>query len=711
MTDLQIIQELNNKIERNLTETDYISTNETLFTRNKNGFVNEISLFGCFITNLDNIVIYLKELKHLETLNLGYNKISDLTSLRNLKSLKSLNLSDNEISDISELAECVNLTNLFLYSNYISEISSLKKLTKLVELQLENNNIVDITGLKNLKELKNLNLGKNKIKELPDWITDLEMDFNIENNDTFIGIHLFENSIIHPPLEIVSQGKEAIKRFFAGKKVDNKELKIILLGNSTAGKTSLVKYLTEKEYPSKMSTHGVSLKLWKLKEPNHDFTASIWDFGGQEFYHATHKLFLTNNSFYLLLWDKNKNKAADIDTEIYTSENNLETKKIRHFHYEYWLKLIRNQYAPNADIITIQNKIDISKKEIINQGAIDKYGIKEQYQISLEEAAKGTNKYKRKYIDFEEDLKDFIEEFIKSKATLNEDAGKIPRYIDNIRKAIRLWNFDFLTFDDFSQKSKEIAKQGFDIIDDKDIEITIKYLRDTGVLLYFGYDTTIQNSILENYIFINPNYVTKTIYKILDLNNVQKNGGKFDFNHVVNSVKNEEEAKLFIALMKSPKFELIFEYNNSFYASQFLPVENRVINKTKKYLEFAFALQFPNFFSPSFIGRFITRYAKNSKTNEFCRTEIIIEQNNIDFYISADINKTQITIKTDEKGKTHPFIKEIYDTFLNLVYKDENIKVSLDNKKFASLYEIKNLELEEFQIERLGKSLKDKTIT
>ncbi len=467
-----------------------------------------------------------------------------------------------------------------------------------------------------------------------------------------------------------------------------------------------MQYLTKRIYPPKKSTHGINLITWQPKEDEFDFTASIWDFGGQEYYHATHRLFLTNNAFYLLLWDKNKNQTAILPTDIYTQKGILENKKLQHFHYEYWLKVIRKQFAPNAEIITVQNKTDISGSEIIAQQTIDNYNIKGQYQISIEETAKGIKKQKRKYTDFEEDLKDYITDFIKSKAPEGEEAGKIQRYIDNIRKAIRNdWNEDYLSFENFTQKAKEVAKNGGDEIDDFSIEVALKYLHDTGILLYYGYEATMQNSILQKYVFIDPNYVTGTIYKILDENFVQKNGGKFDFEHVKNKVNTEKEAELFVALMQSPNFELIFTYDGFYYASQFLPEINTVIDYQKNSLDFAFSLRFPNFFSASFITRFISRYGIQAKNNAFCCTGIILKHDNIDFYISTEIDNEQITVKTTEEGKKHAFVRKIYDIFLEFAYSDKNIEVSLDNKEFAPLSHIERYNLPEYNIERLFKPL------
>ncbi|MEA3450884.1 MAG: leucine-rich repeat domain-containing protein, partial [Bacteroidota bacterium] len=472
MTDIQTIKQIEKELNIKLEKVDEIKYNTKKgYTLNEQAEIIELGLYECEIKDLNRIIDFLKDLKSLTTLNLRSNNISDISFLKDLKNLTTLDLSANEISDISVLKDMKSLTSLNLSFNQISDISVLKNLKNLTNLNLERNQITNISVLKELKNLiifdgehnmisniKSLNslsslqqlylsvnkisdisplkylrklervdLNSNKIKILPKWISNFStMEIGLKSAKGHIGFG--NNPLRTPPIEIVKQGKKAINNYFASLKIHNKELKLILLGNTTAGKTSLVQYLTEKKYPPKKTTHGIELtavwqpkkikktffNIFKKKKPL--FSASIWDFGGQEYYHATHRLFLTNNSFYILLWDKNQNKTAILPTDIYTQKGILENKKLQHFHYEYWLKLIRKQFAPGAEIITVQNKTDISGNEIIAQQTVDNYKIKAQYQISIEETAKGTKKQKRKYTDFEEDLKDYITEFIKSQA-------------------------------------------------------------------------------------------------------------------------------------------------------------------------------------------------------------------------------------------------------------------------------------------------------
>ncbi len=80
------------------------------------------------------------------------------------------------------------------------------------------------------------------------------------------------------------RGNKVILRYFAELKkgkIPNNEIKLILVGNSTAGKPSISRFLRERKFDkSQQSTHGGDLiQVW-LPE-GYDLKINIWDFGGQ----------------------------------------------------------------------------------------------------------------------------------------------------------------------------------------------------------------------------------------------------------------------------------------------------------------------------------------------------------------------------------------------------------------------------------------------
>jgi len=109
----------------------------------------------------------LESLKNLQFLALDDNQISDLTPLASLTNLKQLSLSNNQISNLAPLAPLRNLQTLYLDNNQISDLTSLHALTSLkTMLSLSNNRISDLTPLASLTNLNTLLLSENQISDL-----------------------------------------------------------------------------------------------------------------------------------------------------------------------------------------------------------------------------------------------------------------------------------------------------------------------------------------------------------------------------------------------------------------------------------------------------------------------------------------------------------------------------------------------------------------
>nr|XP_033808784.1 leucine-rich repeat-containing protein 9 isoform X2 [Geotrypetes seraphini] len=109
-------------------------------------------------------------MESLEELHLGYNGINNLPQLQlsRLKHLKSLFLEGNEITQIDGLESLYCLQELVLDHNRIKVIneSSFVKQSCLLELHLEENRIRELNNLQPLIKLKKLFIGYNKIQEM-----------------------------------------------------------------------------------------------------------------------------------------------------------------------------------------------------------------------------------------------------------------------------------------------------------------------------------------------------------------------------------------------------------------------------------------------------------------------------------------------------------------------------------------------------------------
>jgi GTPase SAR1 family protein len=85
--------------------------------------------------------------------------------------------------------------------------------------------------------------------------------------------------------------------------------KVVLIGESTVGKTTLAHRLTEDRYIKTDSTHGMNVSRLKLPlEPDDTFEreALLWDLAGQDDYRLIHQLYLEETALALLLINPQK---------------------------------------------------------------------------------------------------------------------------------------------------------------------------------------------------------------------------------------------------------------------------------------------------------------------------------------------------------------------------------------------------------------------
>ncbi|CAN0103048.1 unnamed protein product, partial [Laminaria digitata] len=116
------------------------------------------------------------------------------------------------------------------------------------------------------------------------------------------------NPFQRPPQTVVELGVDQaiswwkdIERF--GEGTSNK-LKMVMVGLAEAGKTTVARNLTGRALPKCLDrTVGIEVTDgWKPIEGGL-LEISIWDFAGQADYYASHQIFLTKGSLFLLVVD------------------------------------------------------------------------------------------------------------------------------------------------------------------------------------------------------------------------------------------------------------------------------------------------------------------------------------------------------------------------------------------------------------------------
>jgi Leucine-rich repeat (LRR) protein/GTPase SAR1 family protein len=267
--------------------------------------LKELDLSNNQIAKIEN----LEELTKLEELDLSENKIARLEGLHSLQQLKELKLFKNQIVKIENLEELVALEILHLDDNCIAKIEGLEALKALLGLYLNGNKIKKIAGVAHLAKLETLYLNENQITlfdpvllTLP-TLSELYLEDNpwqnipqdIANNGAYMSGALYD---VQRYWEDVQKGKTKVY-----------QAKLLLIGNGRVGKTSLVKRWLDNSFdPEQSSTHAIQLRRHVLPQVAQDealehVQLNVWDFGGQDIYHATHRLFMQTEAVFLLVWD------------------------------------------------------------------------------------------------------------------------------------------------------------------------------------------------------------------------------------------------------------------------------------------------------------------------------------------------------------------------------------------------------------------------
>ncbi|NJN72933.1 MAG: GTP-binding protein [Limnothrix sp. RL_2_0] len=271
-----------------------------------------------------------------------------------LKKIKKLSLFANQIKTIpEEIAKLENLTYLSLSGNKIKEIPSIiAKLHNLEKLYLYSNEIQEIPeSISSLSNLEVFNFSRNQIKKIPIKIFELSK---------LKVIRFSQNPISFPyniPIELTHSSNSRIFNYLREIYLKDHrplhEAKMLLVGQGSVGKTSLIERLINDHYDQNQpQTDGLSVKDWQIHVNSKDIRLNVWDFGGQEIYHATHQFFLTKRSLYILVCNCRTSEE----------ENRI----------EYWLKLIQT-FGDASPVIIVGNKKDEQPLDINRKALREKY--------------------------------------------------------------------------------------------------------------------------------------------------------------------------------------------------------------------------------------------------------------------------------------------------------------------------------------------------
>ena len=581
----------------------------------------------------------IAELKNLTTLNFWGNQLNTLPpEITQLTNLTDLDLWGNQLSTLPpEITQLKNLTELSLSYNQLSTLSpEITQLTNLTHLALGHNQFSTLPlEITQLKSLATLDLDNNNLSKLPPEITQLK---------NLTELKLDNNPLKQPPQEIAT-GKGNIKRirdYFEQLQDQGEdyvyEAKLILVGEPGAGKTSLAKKLLNPKYKLKSTeemTKGIDVKKWNFPYKKEiPFQCNIWDFGGQEIMHSTHRYFLTKRSLYVVVAD---NRKEDID-------------------FYYWLNILELLSGKSPVLIVLNEKHKY--KKYVPENIVKSFdSVQKVFNVNLDSNTGLA------------DLSKAIKQYMCKLPHVGNDP--IPKKWVSIRQDLE------------AEKEKSdyiIRKDYLKICIDNGIEDEQKagyiseFLHDLGVVLHFQKDR-----ILRNIIILNTRWATEAVYQILFDNTIIDNGGEFDNSDMPRVWKQrhyrEKHGELLQLMLN---FEICYEIGKTqkYIIPELLPEKPPAGRDFEKYAKGKPILHFEyryEFMPKGIISRLIVRMNKYIHKKQQWKSGVVLGNRKSRAEIVEYFNERELRIRIagDDRLKTLDiicgYVKDLNDTFENLI--------------------------------------------
>lgn len=629
--------------------------------------------------NISHIPAQISKLENLVELSINDNKIEKISpSISNLKNLNTISLANNYLTRIpKELFKIINLKVLYLYENQIESIDKrIAQLTNLEELILWRNNLFELPneiGL--LTNLLALDVRHNQLYKLNDAILKLsklellDLAFNqiselpviTKELPKLINLSLSNNPLELPPPEIaieknlydsnISKIRKYFKEYLVGKTDYLFEIKLLLIGEGRVGKTSISKKLSIPRYTLKdeETTLGIEVKPWIISKKDFEksdktiielkknLRVNIWDFGGQEIYHATHQFFLTKRSIYLLV-----------------TESRQEDK---HDDFYYWLNCIK-VFGDNSPTIIVQNKCDQPVKD-----------------IPLKEFQKAfpniqfLQKISCKNNSGIEELKEQLKEIIANNKLLPHLGTPLPKVWVDIRREIEDLQdrgTDYISYETYLSICRKHKMEA------NSASLLIEFFHDIGIVLYFKDDWELKDTV-----FVNHEWVTNSVYKVLDNEDVILNHGRLNtavLEEIWKKRRYYNKRRELLSLMQ--KFELCFEISsNNYLVPQLLQVDevehdwNENENTLRYYYQY-------KFMPKGILTRLIVKRNNEICNSYYWRYGVILEYAETRALIREKYFERKLMIEIQGKNKKllleiiKKSVKEIHSDFNNIEFEE-----------------------------------------
>ncbi|HLO84221.1 MAG TPA: COR domain-containing protein [Nostocaceae cyanobacterium] len=581
------------------------------------GQLSNLVHLDLMISNLSSLPAEIGQLSHLVYLDIRGNQLSNIPSeIGQLSHLVYLNIRMNKLSNLpAEIGQLSRLIHLDISYNQLSNLpSEIGQLANLTELDISNNKLKSLpVEIGQISKLKSLIISGNKILKLPPELGNIRLS----------RLNYGGNPLIDLPPEIRKKGFRAIINFYKQQQEQETdkiyEAKLLIIGEGGAGKTTLSKKIQNENYQlqDEESTEGIDVIQWKFKiDHEKEFQVNIWDFGGQEIYHATHQFFLTKRSLYILVADSRKE-----DTDFY-----------------YWLNVVE-LLSDNSPLLIVKNEKQDRKREINERQLRGEFtNLKETLATNL-----STN---RGLADIIKQIKHYIQ-------SLPHVGTELPKNWIKVREALEQDSRDYISLEEYLKICQE---NSFTTQEDK--LFLSSYLHDLGVCLHFQEDELLRRTVI-----LKPTWGTDAVYKVLDNSQVIENLGQFNHQDLEQIWQEDKYANMRPELLRlMMNFKLCYEIPNrpgQYIAPQLLsPNQSDYDWDEPDNLLLRYEYEF---MPKGIITRFIVEMHRWIEGQNVWRTGVVLSKDQAQAEVIELYHKREIRIRVSGKRKRNFLVTVMYE--------------------------------------------------
>lgn len=419
------------------------------------------------------------------------------------------------------------------------------------------------------------------------------------------------------------------------------EVRIILMGDKGAGKTSLARRLQDPnaKLPTiEESTKGVDMKVWQpIRRKN--IRAHIWDFAGHAITHAAHKLFLSQRCIYLIVLDGRR-----------------ETSPI------YWLEQVK-LYTKDSHVFIIENLKDEHIPNTPFNELSDKYKIAGHMSLSIKQDKQKLKELTKLMIDFiSKNMTDpFPESYDRIRTELEERFGK--------------HEIHYINKDDFGSLAID---NGINNVDD-----VLTFFSNLGICIWYK-DSKLNNL---NTLVLNPCWITTAIYSIL---NWMSNNRKYeielvDLKYIFKDDKNYPKTKFTFLFDLLQMYKLGYSPQDGILVIPYLLNLDRpdhLPDLGERTLKIRYRLDVP--FPPDVMSRFIVALHQEIDGEKVWRNGVVLKKGDIHAIVRKDDRQILINVSGNNKN-SQKFLNTCQEEMSKIIktYKIDN---NLDLDYFIKVY-------------------------